>query len=141
MTTFTGNQAVQSGYYLNTSTFSIEPVAVDGSRLPSGPGAWRRIPTLAALLATPILGLAFLMFLPFIGFALTFRAALDPIVGLVHGSAGHLAATVSPGWQPGEAHLTGRRQDHPAEAQGPAASQDGELDALQREIAAKRNAR
>jgi len=133
-TKFSGNQTVQSGYYLNTSTFAIEPVAADGSRLPSGPGAWRRVPTLVALLATPFLGLAFLVFLPFIGFALTLRAAAQPAFALVHGSAHQLAATMTAGWQPGEAHLTGRRDG------AGAAEQDDVLDDLQREIDARRRA-
>jgi hypothetical protein len=142
MTTFSGNQAVQSGYYLNTTSFAIEPIASDGARLPAGPGAWRRIPTVAALLATPFLGLAFLVFLPFIGFALTLRAAVDPIASLTHGSAGHLAATMSPGWLPGEAHLTGKRAAHDGTAeQGPAAARDEAMEALQREIDEKRQGR
>jgi hypothetical protein len=135
MTTTSGDQAVKSGYYVNTSTFAIEPVAVDGARLPAGPGAWLRVPALVAVLATPFLGLAFLIFLPFIGIALTLRAAAQPALALVHGAAGQLAATVSPGWQPGEAHLTGRRA-------GPAADErDDVLEALQREIDELRRAR
>jgi hypothetical protein len=70
-TTTSSTQAVRSGYYLNTSTFAIEPVAVDGARLPAGPGRWLRVPAVAALLATPVLGLSFLLFLPFIGIALS----------------------------------------------------------------------
>ena len=133
-TKFSGNQTVQSGYYLNTSTFAIEPVAVDGARLPAGPGAWLRVPALVAVLATPFLGLAFLVFLPFIGFALTLRAAAQPAFALVQGSAHQLAATMTGSWQPGEAHLTGRRG-------GPAADErDDVLEALQREIDARRRA-
>jgi len=138
--TFHGSQAVPSGYYLNTSSWAIEPVATDGARLPAGPGAWRRVPTLAALLATPVLGLAFLLFLPVIGFVLTLRAAVTPLVRLVSGSAGSLAITMSPGWQPGEAHFTGRRdRRHGLDRQEPPADDGASaLDALQQEIERKR---
>ncbi|HET9552712.1 MAG TPA: hypothetical protein VFP50_07070 [Anaeromyxobacteraceae bacterium] len=138
-TTHLGTQAVPSGYYLNASRWAIEPVATDGGRLPAGPGTWRRIPTALALLATPVLGLAFLMFLPLIGILLTLQAAVSPLAGLVHGSAAGMAATMSPGWQPGEAHLTGKRAERDAvEAQGPPAEADEELEALQREIERRR---
>lgn len=107
-TTYEGNQAVQSGYYLDASRWAIEPVAEDGGRLPAGPGSWRRIPTLAALLATPMLGLAFLVFLPFIGFALTAQAALTPVAGFFREAAVGLTATMRPGYAVGVAHLTGQ---------------------------------
>ncbi len=141
MTSYNGNQAVQSGYYFNSASWSIEPVAQDGARLPAGPGTWYAVPTAVALLATPVLGLAFLVFLPFIGFLLTFKAAVSPIADLVHGTAGSMAATMSPGWQPGEAHLTGKRDEHAGvEEKGPThtAHEDEELGALQAEIEKQR---
>jgi hypothetical protein len=142
MTTHGGNDTVKSGYYFNSATWTITPVAQDGDRLPAGAGTCHPVPTVVALLATPVLGLAFLVFLPFIGFLLTFKAALSPIAGLVHGTAGSVAATMSPGWQPGEAHLTGKRGEHPSvEEKGPpAAARDegGELEDLQREIERRR---
>jgi len=139
MTSYSGNQAVQSGYYFNGSTWSIEPVSQDGARLPAGQGTWYAVPTAVALLATPVLGLAFLVFLPLIGFLLTFKAAVSPFGQLVHGTAGSMAATMSPGWQPGEAHLTGKRDEHPSvEEKGPPQAADEALEALQREIERKR---
>jgi len=107
-TTFHGNQAVESGYYLNASRWAIEPVAEDGGRLPDGPGAWRRIPTAAALLATPLLGLAFLMFLPFIGFVVTAQAAFAPVARFFREASVGLAATMRPGYAVGATHLTGK---------------------------------
>jgi hypothetical protein len=107
-TTFSGNQAVESGYYFNASRWSIEPVAEDGARLPAGPGRWHRIPTAAALLATPLLGLAFLMFLPFIGFLLTAQAALTPVGRFAREVAVGFGATLSPIPVVGASHLTGQ---------------------------------
>jgi hypothetical protein len=107
-TTYRGNEKVQSGYYLNTARFSIAPVASDGDALPAGPGSWRRIPTALALLATPVAGLALLLFLPLIGFILTAQAAMAPVIGLLQGSAGQLAATMTGDLEPGEAHLAGQ---------------------------------
>jgi hypothetical protein len=65
---FHGGSAAPAGYYLNPSRWAIEPLARDGDRLPPGPGEWRRIPMVAALLLVPILGVTFLMFMPVAGF-------------------------------------------------------------------------
>ena len=65
---FHGGSAAPAGYYLNASRWAVEPLARDGDRLPPGPGEWRRIPMIAALLLVPILGVTFLMFMPLAGF-------------------------------------------------------------------------
>lgn len=140
-TTYTSGAAVPSGYYLNASRWAIEPVEKDGMRLPEGKGTWMRIPTVGALLLTPILGATFLMFLPFVGFVLALRALANPVVRLFTGSAGALAATMSGAWAPGEAHFTGKAGEPvaPDEKAAPAPG-DEKLDALEEEIAAKRAA-
>ena len=61
----------------------------------------------------------------------------EPVVRAFRSSAQDLAATVSPGWQPGEAHFTGTPTEDAAGAQGPAA-RDEALDALEREIERRR---
>ena len=131
----------QPGYYLNTTSFAIAPLASEGERLPAGPGAWRKIPTAAALLLTPIAGLLFVVALPLIGFFVSLKAAASKVLSLFHGSAEGLAATMDAPWQPGEAHLTGKREerkDH--EAQGPPSGED-ELKALETEIEKKRTSK
>jgi hypothetical protein len=136
-TTMSGG-AVRSGYYLNATTWSIEPVANEGGRLPAGPGRWMRIPTAAALALVPVLGGLFLVFLPFIGIVLTLRAMAGEMVKALRGPATELAATVSPGWLPGEAHFTGKRPENAGvEEKGPTAEGEG-LEAIAREIERKR---
>ena len=135
---FEGGAAVQSGYYLNAAEWSVHPVSRDGERLPEGKGEWRRIPTVVAIGLTPVLGLVFLMFLPLIGFVLAAHAAAQPVVRMFRASATDLAATVGPGWRPGEAHLTGKRDESAGtEEKGPTAAAE-RLDALEREIEEQR---
>jgi hypothetical protein len=135
--TFESGAAVKSGYYLDAAGWAVHPVAHDGDRLPAGRGAWRRIPTFAAIVLTPVLGLVFLMFLPVIGFLLAIQAAVLPLIRLFRASAIDLAATVGPGWAPGEAHLTGKRGEEAAGEGAPEAS--GRLGELEKEIEEKRN--
>ncbi len=138
-TTYESGTAVLNGYYLNASSWSVTPVAHDGDRLPSGRGRWMRIPTAAALALVPVLGAAFLIVLTLIGFIVTLHAMVSAVVNAVHGSATQLAATVTPGWLPGEAHFTGKPAETTrVEEKGPAASGDA-LEALAVEIARRRN--
>jgi hypothetical protein len=94
-------------------------------------------PSALAVLASPVLGLAFLITLPFVGFALALRALLAAAARLVRAAAAGLAATLSTGWQLGEAHLTGQASDqaHPVDAGSDA---DDALAALEHEIAWRR---
>jgi hypothetical protein len=140
-TTYESGSAVLSGYYLNAARWHVEPVANDGDRLPAGRGSWMRVPTAAALLLVPILGAAFLIFLPLIGFLVALQALAAPVVNAFRGSATDLAATLSTGWQPGEAHFTGKRPEGAGvEEKGPLASGDA-LDALAAEIERRRRNR
>jgi hypothetical protein len=137
MTTFESGAAVQGGYYFNPIRWHVAPVAKDGEQLPAGAGHWWKVPTVVALALVPILGATFLMALPVIGFVVLAQALLAPVLRTFRSGATDLAATVSPGWQPGEAHLTGKQGA--AEGAEPPASADAKLDALEREIAARRN--
>jgi len=141
MTKLNAGSAAKAGYYFNLKSWEVHPVPADGERLPGEAGQeWIAIPMLAALVLTPILGLTFLMFLPFIGFYLTIEAALQPLLRVFKHEASELAATMSPGWQPGEAHLTGKREEgsKAVESQGPPTS---ELENLAREVEARRQAK
>ncbi len=142
MKTIIGGTAVGSGYYWNLGKWEVIPVEKHGGQLPGGRGdKFLRIPVLAVLMLLPVLGGLFVVFLPVIGFALTIHAAARPIVGLFKRSAEDLAATVTPGWAPGEAHLTGKPgEKEPTEEKGPPRA-DERLEKLEKEIEAKRNER
>lgn len=138
MTTSIGGTAVRSGYYWNLGRWEVIPVARDGEQLPGGRGdKFLRIPVLAVLMLLPMLGGLFVVFLPVIGFVLTFHAAVRPIVGLFKKSAEDLASTVTPGWAPGEAHLTGKRAEKKGEPG--AERKDERLEKLEKEIEERRN--
>ncbi len=137
MTTFNGGSAVKGGYYLSKSNWEIFPVEHDGQRLPGKAAEhYVQVPTAAVFLLMPVLGGLMVVFLPFIGLFMTAQAAVSPIVGMFRRSAQDLAATVTPGWQPGEAHFTGKRSEEKAAEEAP--SKEAKLEELAREIEAKR---
>ena len=137
MKTQNGGSAVQGGYYLAKSNWQIHPVAKDGERLP-GPASehYVKLPTAAALGLMPVLGGLMVVFLPFIGLYLTAQAMVKPVAGMFKRSAEDLAATVTPGWAPGAAHLTGKASE---EKKGEVAEGEGQLEELKKEIEEKRN--
>ncbi len=135
MTIINGGAAVQGGYYLSKSSWEIFPVEKDGQRLPgSHADHYVKVSTAAALTIMPVLGGLMVVFLPFIGLFLTAQTALRPLAGMFRRSAQDLAATVTPGWQPGEAHFTGKA----TEERGSNASGEDRLERLAREIEERR---
>jgi hypothetical protein len=141
MTTIVAGTRVQRGHYLSAWSWSLHPVARDGEVLPGRSGErYVRVPLVAALALAPLLGALFLVFLPLIGFVLVGQAAARPLGRFLAALATRLAATVEPGWEPGHAHLTGKRASEQLRA-GRAVSVEDPLDELESEIAVLRAAR
>ena len=136
MKTINGGSAVQGGYYLTKSNWEIFPVARDGERLP-GPVSehYVKIPTAAAFLLMPVLGGLMVVFLPFIGLYMAATAAFGKVTGTFRRSAKDLAATVTPGWAPGAAHLTGKAAEG---KEGEAKEGEAHLGELAKELEEKR---
>ncbi len=135
MATFNGNSSVSGGYYLSTKSFAIEVIGNEGGTLP-GPATAKYIAVPFPLLfaVVPVVGLAFLMFLPAIGFALFGQAIAMKVTGHVAEGATNLAATVAPDLATGAAYMTGHKEgEKPAEKAAP------ELEKLAKEIEEKRS--
>lgn len=138
MTTFVGGTQVKSGYYMDASSFSFTNVEKDGGSLPGGPETrWKRVPVVLVVAAAPVLGGLFVVAFPLIGFGVAAYAIGRKLTHRARAGAKEIAATVAPGWAPGEAHLTGER---PKEGSGEAPA-DERMENLEKEIDAKRKQR
>ena len=139
MARFNGGSSVPGGYYWNPRQGSIATVRSDGDRLPGGADEqFVRIHGLAALLLAPVVGGLAVVALPFVGLAAFARVIGEKASGAAREGARDLAATVTPGWRPGEVHMTGnamRRQDEELHAGG---AGDKALEKLEREVAERR---
>jgi hypothetical protein len=133
MTTYSGNSKVKSGYYFSTNSFGVEVISEDGGTLP-GPATARYIsvPFPMLFVIVPVVGLAFLMFLPFIGFGLLGSAIVRRATGHVSKGADALAATVAPPHATGAAYLGGHEGEKKNEEVSP------EVEKLEKEVADKR---
>ena len=77
MFTHKGGETVKGGFYWNRGTWHLENVEGRTGTLPGDAETryvW--IPTLLMLVLAPIMGGLFVVFLPFVGFALLFGAAV-----------------------------------------------------------------
>ena len=140
MTIIEAGMQVKKGYYFNAKTWTLQPVANDGAALPGAKGErYLHVPLLLAFVVAPLMGAAFLMFLPFIGFYLAISALVRPVIRLFTSSAAELAATMSPGWAPGDAHLAGKAPE--AEAGEPAPGAKDGLEGVAAEVSQRRSER
>jgi hypothetical protein len=137
-----GGAKVKAGFYWRRSQWEIVPLSGAGGVLPGGPEeTYHRIPVLVMLAVAPIMGALFVVFLPFIGFALLLQYLAQSTVRASRHAAGELAATLGPSWRPGEAFFFGRhkkgekKQDAAADAKI-----EKKLDEIEKEIDSKKQA-
>jgi len=140
MARYTGGSRVPGGYYLNARRWSITPVNDAGGSLPgTSAERYEQISWVTALLLAPVLGGLFVVFLPFIGFAIFFQWVWSKLTGSAREGARDLAATMTPGWRPGEAHLTGRPVDGKLEERPAGGAGESALKDVADEVARKRS--
>jgi hypothetical protein len=139
MAKYTGGMQVAGGYYWNPRNWEVEVVAPEGGRLKaSADSAYVKVPFLALFAIVPLLGALFLMFLPFIGFALFAYAIVKKVTGGVKQGATELASTIQPGqFAAGEAYFAGK----PGEEKGGEAPRTPEMEKLEKEIAERKGDR
>ena len=141
MTSYTSGSAVKSGYYLRARTLSVALVANEGDRLPGPAGArYVRVPWPVVLVLAPVLSIAFLVLLPVLALGVMAYGVARRLSLVGRRASAELAATVSPGWRAGEAHLGGKPgEEHAPDAGGTKAP--AELERLERDIAERRDRR
>jgi len=102
-----GGDSVGIGNYWNFSTG--DRVNMDGAGILPGDKThtYYKAPPAAILFAAPVLGLAYAVFLPFIGIAMLAAVLLRKMFGGLAQSAYKSAAF---SWQPSEAYLAGRKR-------------------------------
>jgi hypothetical protein len=104
---YKGGHKVEKGTYWDASTG--ERIEVEQAQVLPGNDhhIYIKAKSGLVLIAGPILGLAFALFLPFIGIVMSLGQVGRKVAD---SSIGHAAQSVSFGWRPIEAYLTGRKQ-------------------------------
>jgi hypothetical protein len=138
MAKYTSGMQVGGGYYWSARNWEVEVIPDEGGKLEGGPNAkYVKVPFPALFVIVPLVGALFLMFMPFIGFALFAYAVAKKMAGGVKQGATELASTVQPGsFAAGSAYFTGKPGDEKDRA--PAAPNSAELENIEREIAERK---
>ncbi len=103
-----GGEKVGAGFYMDVAKWGIETFSGDGGVLPGDETKiYRQVPAVVLLMAAPLLGAAFALFLPFIGLALVAQYFAKQAWTFSR-EMGHAAlVAMSPRMAAGEAYLTG----------------------------------
>jgi hypothetical protein len=114
MTKRIGGTAAKNGFYWNLGKWEMTMVPKQGGILPGGvTDRYLKVPVVALLVLAPLMGAAYAMFLPFIGFAMLFTFLGKKALAMGRSGAVDVAATMTPDWRPGEAYLASARKKTP----------------------------
>lgn len=124
MTTYTGNQIVDPGLYYAARPFKLTSIDEQGPLPGTADRTWHRVPMVLMLTLAPLLGLAFVIFLPLIGFVMVARMAAEKVAAVG-------ARAWRPAWAPALAFLTRAKAARP---DAPAATPDPWADDVERQV-------
>ena len=95
MARYHGNETVKPGFYWNPAKWEITTIEKKGALLPGGEEVkYRRVPLPLVLLLGPIMGAAYVIFLPLIGFGLFFGFLGKKALGYMNRAAAKVTEPV-----------------------------------------------
>ncbi|HEX9592805.1 MAG TPA: hypothetical protein VGB12_05585 [bacterium] len=103
---YQNGEAVTRGAYWNVATGELVHCDAATEILPGERMTYLKVHPAALLLLGPILGLAFVLFLPFIGFAMIAHTITSKLLTAL---GAHLAREAGFRWHPSMAYLTGKK--------------------------------
>lgn len=107
MRTYKGGNKVGEGTYWDLSKGHRMDIEKEGILSGDSSSTYYRIPSGLLLLAGPIIGLLYVILLPFIGITTVGLLAVRKVVG---GLLSLIGKSISFGWRPKEAYLTGKKK-------------------------------
>ena len=107
----TGGHTVKAGTYWNMANGNRVQMEQEGALPGSGTTRYIKAPVAVMLMAAPVIGLLFAVFLPFIGIAMTLSLIGKKLANTVTEAA---AGSMSFGWRPIEAYLAGKKRKNEA---------------------------
>lgn len=130
-----GEQAA-AGFYFNCTTWEIATLSGQGGALAGPAGSqFLRLPLPLLLVVAPMMGAAFAMFLPFIGFALVLDYAARQAWSAGREAMHAATLALSPRTRTGEAYFTGSAETR--EKAGENREADARLEQLERDVEQK----
>jgi hypothetical protein len=107
MLTYKGGDKVGTGTYWDLSTGERIDVSEEAVLMGGSSSTFYRIPTGVMLLIGPVIGLGYVLLLPFIGIATVCMIAVRKLAAAALSLVGK---SLSFGWRPKEAYLAGKKK-------------------------------
>jgi len=107
MLKYNGGNRVGKGTYWNLTNGERIDIRDEGTLPGDAKKAYYRMPAAAIIVAGPVLGLMYALFLPFIGIAMAVKLVGQKIGG---GVMETVQGSASFGWRPSESYLSGRKK-------------------------------
>lgn len=131
-----GGEQVKAGFYFNAQSWEITTLSGQGGVLAGTTDTrFLRLPLPVLLVAAPLMGAAFAMFLPFIGFAMVADYAVRQAWGAGREALQGATVALSPRTRAGEAYFTGSDAEQATGEQTPEA--EAKLKELEKAVEAK----
>jgi hypothetical protein len=108
-----GGHTVKAGTYWNLANGSRVQMEREGVLPGSGTTRYIKAPVAVVLMAAPVIGLLFAVFLPFIAIAMTLTLVGKKLASMTADAA---TGSMSFGWRPIEAYLAGKKRKNEARA-------------------------
>lgn len=135
-----GGEQVKAGFYFNCATWEISTLSGHGGILAGTTDTqFMRMPLPLLLVAAPMMGAAFAMFLPFIGIAMVLDYAMRQAWAAGREAMHAAALALSPRTRTGEAYFTGTSDTKGKDAQADTET-SARLEHLEREVEEKEKA-
>jgi hypothetical protein len=107
-----GGSHVERGGYWSFTNGSYARIPEGGGTLPGGDKVkYIRAPLPLIFLGAPILGLTFVIFLPFVGFGMVLYVLGKALRVALEGFAESVVRVAAPNWAPGRAYFARRREN------------------------------
>lgn len=140
MKTHVGGELVKSGIYWNTRTWEFVPVAKPAGALPGGmANRFLRAPMPMVVVAGPLMGLAYFLFLPVIGPAMLLAILGRKLAGLMQRAVTPVATSALPSWVPGVSYLARRAASRKQAVRSEQLPADPHIEKLEKEIQQRRD--
>ena len=119
MRTYKGGEPAKGGFYFNLKNKDIVTLEKDGLLPGQETERYSRIPMLLMLVGGPFLGLLYVIFLPFISFAMVLMVIFQKAWGGVRQLDRKLAKLATAEWRPGVAYFAWRKGSKQSKTQLP----------------------
>jgi hypothetical protein len=140
MKTYAGGEQVKNGIYWNTHTWEFVPVAKPAGALPGGTdNRFLRAPMPMVMIAGPLMGLAYFIFLPIVGPAMLLVMLGKKAAGLMRRAVTPVATSALPSWVPGVSYLARRAAGQKKAVSSEQLPEDPHIEKLEKEVRQRRD--